>query len=230
MRKELIAVNSKIEPIAAKLAQIEHEMYGKFRSQTAYEREHESIPWPHVKTTLRQYQPWNGRWGSYTGFCEPVEGKRLLDEKELLENALAKLNSERDVILEPYRQRLAATRYAKEYADYERRLAEYEKQLPQWEERQKEWGKRKEQWEATQPKEVLPVGVVDSSEIGSVTDLGLLFPRWGINKGRNSTWRFVCHGSMSKPGKCRVSVERPKTFPEPEPKKPWKPNEPQKPG
>jgi len=229
MRKELKAINNQIKPLAEECSELMANIYTHFKSQSAYKKNGKQVPWTYVCTTLKHYQPCAGNWGTYTGYCEAVLGKCLLTEKERIENEIAKLNRERDTILEPYRLRLSQARYVRKLAEYNNRMETYKNELSEWENRLIEWEEQKREWEIRQPTEILPVKAVEPSDVDAVSDLGMLAPQWGANKGRNSSWRFFFTGDTTKTGKLQLFVERPQPFPVSKPSEPWEPQEPPKP-
>src|SRR5262249_41941021 len=159
-------LNEAIKDRTDRLAYVMNEIYDKFKSATHYRRIKEEVPPGAVSTEL------TCKWCDYTAYCDPVEGSRLLFQKELLRSELQQLNRRRNELLAPLRRTLARRKYEKALGNYRQRLAEYEVEHPRW-------LAAKEEWERSMPKDVVSVGGIKPSELGKVTDLAAHFQFWG---------------------------------------------------
>jgi hypothetical protein len=210
MRKELSIINKELKDCAKQLEGVDQEIYKTFKSPSNYNRTKTRVPSDAVSTAL------TCRWGDYTGYCEPVQGRRLLFEKGALRKRLTDLNDRRDELLAPLRRTLARKKNEKAVAEYQQTLASYQVEHPRW-------LAKKQEWETTQPKEVVFVGTIKRNQKDKASDLAALFPKWGLHR-RHEKRHFFIDG-VTKKGNPRVWCERPPKFLEPEP---VKPNEPAK--
>src|SRR5216683_6055372 len=105
MRKELSIINKQIKDCTKQLKGVNQEIYKSFKSQTHYNRTKTPVPSDAVSTAL------TCRWGDYTGYCKPVQGRRLLSGKGALRDRLGDLNCRRNKLLAPLRRTLDRKRH-----------------------------------------------------------------------------------------------------------------------